>query len=234
MKHIKKGKITLTIVIGIACIALTTVMFMQFKMVNQTDIDELEVMREEELRTELAEWKNKYEEAENQYNSQLAKLEEYNQKEESETETAELVQKELDEVNLLLGKTDVEGQGIIITLKENSDAESGIITSDNLNMIVNNLKEAGAEAISINEQRIVNMSDIVTVSDVIIRVNQQRILTPYIIKAIGNQSYLESAMSGNGSEADKLQKLGHDIKIEKDNKVQIPKYDKDLKSDYIE
>ena len=234
MKHIKKGKITLTIVIGIACIALTTVMFMQFKMVNQTDIDELEVMREEELRTELAEWKNKYEEAENQYNSQLAKLEEYNQKEESETETAELVQKELDEVNLLLGKTDVEGQGIIITLKENSDAESGIITSDNLNMIVNNLKEAGAEAISINEQRIVNMSDIVTVNDVIIRVNQQRILTPYIIKAIGNQSYLESAMSGNGSEADKLQKLGHDIKIEKDNKVQIPKYDKDLKSDYIE
>ena len=234
MKHIKKGKITLTIVIGIACIALTTVMFMQFKMVNQTDIDELEVMREEELRAELAEWKNKYEEAENQYNSQLAKLEEYNQKEESETETAELVQKELDEVNLLLGKTDVEGQGIIITLKENSDAESGIITSDNLNMIVNSLKEAGAEAISINEQRIVNMSDIVTVNDVIIRVNQQRILTPYIIKAIGNQSYLESAMSGNGSEADKLQKLGHDIKIEKDNKVQIPKYDKDLKSDYIE
>ena len=105
MKHIKKGKITLTIVIGIACIALTTVMFMQFKMVNQTDIDELEVMREEELRAELAEWKNKYEEAENQYNSQLAKLEEYNQKEESETETDELVQKELDEVNLLLGKT---------------------------------------------------------------------------------------------------------------------------------
>ena len=118
MKHIKKGKITLTIVIGIACIALTTIMFMQFKMVNQTDIDGLEVMREEELRAELAEWKNKYEEAENQYNSQLAKLEEYNQKEESETETAELVQKELDEVNLLLGKTDVEGQGIIITLKK--------------------------------------------------------------------------------------------------------------------
>ena len=74
-------------------------------------------------------------------------------------------------------------------------------------MIVNNLKEAGAEAISINEQRIVNMSDIVTVSDVIIRVNQQRILTPYIIKAIGNQSYLESAMSGNGSEADKYKNL---------------------------
>ena len=234
MKHIKKGKITLTIVIGIACIALTTIMFMQFKMVNQTDIDGLEVMREEELRAELAEWKNKYEEAENQYNSQLAKLEEYNQKEESETETAELVQKELDEVNLLLGKTDVEGQGIIITLKENSDAESGIITSDNLNMIVNNLKEAGAEAISINEQRIVNMSDIVLVGENIIRVNQQRVVPPYVIKAIGNQTYLESALSVNGGEVDNLGKLGHDVAIEKNDKIQIPKYNKELTTKYIQ
>lgn len=234
MKHIKRGKITLTIVISIACIALTTIMFMQFKMVNQTDIDELEVMREEELREELANWKSKYEEAENQYQSQLSKLEEYEQKEESETETAQLVEQELEEVNLILGKTDVEGQGITIRLKEGNDAESGMITSDNLNMIVNNLKEAGAEAISINEQRIINMTDIVTVSDTIIRVNQQRILSPYVIKAIGNQSYLESAMSGNGSEADKLQKLGHEIKIERDDKIQIPKYNKDLKSDYIE
>ena len=234
MKHIKKGKITLTIVIGIACIALTTIMFMQFKMVNQTDIDGLEVMREEELRAELAEWKNKYEEAENQYNSQLAKLEEYNQKEESETETAELVQKELDEVNLLLGKTDVEGQGIIITLKENSDAESGIITSDNLNMIVNNLKEAGAEAISINEQRIVNMSDIVTVNDVIIRVNQQRILTPYIIKAIGNQSYLESALIGNGGYVDQLRTIGHDVSIDKKDKITILKYNDEITTKYIQ
>ena len=76
MKAMKKGKITLTIVIGIACVALATVMFMQFKIVNQADISELEIMREEELRTELANWKNKYEEAESQYQTQLQKLEE--------------------------------------------------------------------------------------------------------------------------------------------------------------
>ena len=194
MKAMKKGKITLTIVIGIACVALATVMFMQFKIVNQADISELEIMREEELRTELANWKNKYEEAESQYQTQLQKLEEYKQKEASETETAELVKKELEQVNLILGKTDVEGQGIEITLRENENAESGHITADNLNMIVNSLKEAGAEAISINEQRIVNMSDIVLVGENIIRVNQQRVVPPYVIKAIGNQTYLESAL----------------------------------------
>lgn len=234
MKAMKKGKITLTIVIGIACVALATVMFMQFKIVNQTDINELEIMREEELRTELANWKNKYEEAESQYQTQLQKLEEYKQKEASETETAELVKKELEQVNLILGKTDVEGQGIEITLRENENAESGHITADNLNMIVNSLKEAGAEAISINEQRIVNMSDIVLVGENIIRVNQQRVVPPYVIKAIGNQTYLESALSVNGGEVDNLGKLGHDVAIEKNDKIQIPKYNKELTTKYIQ
>lgn len=234
MENKKNGKVTLTITAGIACLALATVMFMQFKIVNQTDIDELEVMREEELRTELANWKQRYNEADTQYQERLQKLEEYNQKEESEVETEELVKKELEQINLILGKTDVEGEGIIVTLKENKDAETGIITSDNLNMIVNSLKEAGAEAISINEERIVNMSDIVLVSDTIIRVNQQRILLPYVIKAIGNQTYLESALLGNGGEADKLTKLGHDVSIEKPNKVKILKYNKDLPTKYIE
>ena len=49
------------------------------------------------------------------------------------------------------------------------DAEAAV-TSDNLNMIVNSLKEAGAEAISINEERIVNMTDIVTVNTTVISI----------------------------------------------------------------
>ena len=54
----------MSITIGIACFALMLVMFMQFKVVEQTDITAIETMRETELRTELADWKAKYEEAE--------------------------------------------------------------------------------------------------------------------------------------------------------------------------
>lgn len=232
MKVKKKGKTTLTITIGFACLVLVAVMFMQFKIVNQTDLNALEVMREDELRTELANWKDKYTEAESQYQEKLQKLEEYNQKEASEEETEELVKKELEQVNLILGKTDVEGPGITIKIEENPEAEAAV-TSDNLNMIVNSLKEAGAEAISINEERIVNMTDIVTVNTTIIRVNQQRIIAPYYIKAIGNQAYLEGALLGNGGEADKLIKIGHNVTIDKSNKVEIPKYSKELKTKYI-
>ena len=53
-KSIKKGKITVIITMIIVCFALTLVMSMQFKIVNQTDITSIENMREAELRTELA------------------------------------------------------------------------------------------------------------------------------------------------------------------------------------
>lgn len=232
----KKGKLTVTITIGIACFALVMVMFMQFKIVNETDITSIETMREEELRTELANWKDKYQEASEQYEEKNQKLQEYKEKEESNAESSELIQKELDQVNVVLGKTEVEGEGITITLKDNDDVEVGKITSDNLLSIVNALKLAGAEAISINEERIINMSDIVTVNLSVIKVNQQRILSPYIIKAIGNQTYLESSLLGNGGYVDQLKKIGHDVSIEKstkNNKIKIPKYNKEITTKYM-
>ncbi len=67
IKNLKKGKIAMIITIVLACFALTLVMTMQFKIVNETDITSIENMRETELQTELANWKTKYEEAEKQY-----------------------------------------------------------------------------------------------------------------------------------------------------------------------
>ena len=117
-KKIKKGKIVMTVTIAIACFALTLVMTMQFKIVNETDITSIETMREEELRIELANWKKMYKEAQEQYNEKTAKLAEYKEKEQSTEDSSKLVEKELEQTNMYLGKTDVEGQGITITIKD--------------------------------------------------------------------------------------------------------------------
>ena len=77
IKYMKKGKIAMTITIGIACFALVTVMTMQFKVVNETDITEIENMQESELKTELANWKTKYDEIDAQYEDTMQKIEEY-------------------------------------------------------------------------------------------------------------------------------------------------------------
>ena len=67
MKEIKKGKITMTVIIGIMCFILVYIMFMQFIVVNQTDITSLNTKRESELREELYSWHIKYEDSEHQF-----------------------------------------------------------------------------------------------------------------------------------------------------------------------
>ena len=67
-----------------------------------------------------------------------------------------------------------------------------------------------------------------------IKVNGQRILPPYVIKAIGNPTYLESELVGSGGYVDVLRKLGHDITIEPSDKVLINKIKEDITTKYIE
>ena len=233
-KDIKKGKITMGITMGIACFCLALVRFMQVKIVNQTDITSIENMRETELRTELANWKSKYEETNQKYEETISKIDEYKKTTESNEQTEELVDSELEQVNLLLGKTDVEGQGIEIALRDTDNEEIEKITADDLLVIVNALKIAGADAISINDERIINMSDIVNISSTFIKVNGQRILSPYIIKAIGDPAYLESGLIGNGGHVDSMKKTGQDVSITKPNKVKILKYNDEIKTKYIQ
>lgn len=236
-KERKKGRTTMLITIMIACFALTLVMTMQFKIVNETDITSIETMRESELQDELANWKTKYEEADEQLQSTNSKIEEYNKNKESSEETNNVMDNELSQINMSLGKTDVEGKGIVITLKDSTDENVSKINASNLLLIINALKLAGAEAIAINDQRIVNMSDIVDInSDYsnFIKVNGERILSPYTIKAIGDPTYMESSLIGNGGEVDVLRKTGQDITIDKPNNVKILKYDGEQKTKYIE
>ena len=191
----KKGKITVCI---IACFALATVMSMQFKIVKQTDITSIETMRKEELRTEIANLKQKYKEAQEQYEDKVNKLSEYMKEQKSKDESSKLVEDEYSKTEMYLGKTNVQGQGIVITIKNTANSDTDSITAEDLLIIIDYLKFGGAEAISINEERITGMSEVVYVNNSIVFVNQQRILAPYVIKAIGDQSKLESTLFGNG------------------------------------
>ncbi len=230
----KKGKVTVTITIAIACFVLAMIMCMQFKVVKETDITSIETMREEELRSELANWKQMYKEAEEQYDEKIAKLSEYREKQQSTEEASKLVEEELAKTNMYLGETDVEGQGIEINIKDINSEDIKPISAENLLIIVDYLKLAGAEAISINEERIINMSDIVDIrSNSIIFVNQQRILAPYIIKAIGDPSKLESTLLGNGGYIEELRNIGFDISIDRKSTITIPKYSKEIGYKYM-
>lgn len=240
---IKKEKLVMSVTIGIACFTLMLVMFMQFKVVRQTDITAIEDMRESDLRIELSEWNQKYDELNAQYEDVMARISEYQTEKESDEKTAQLLETELERLNEALGMTNVEGEGITIVLEDKggtqlSDGETvKPIDIEDLLIIVNDLFAAGAEAISINDQRIVAMSDIFNIGsgdNSFIRVNGERITSPYIIKAIGNQNYLESAVIGKGGRVDVLKGLGHEATIDKSNKkIEIEKYNGTIGTKYL-
>ena len=71
----------MTITIGVAFFVLVLIIFMQFKVVYQSNETSIDTMREEELKTELANWKSKYEDAENWITSWIRALQESRNKE---------------------------------------------------------------------------------------------------------------------------------------------------------
>lgn len=227
----KKGKVTMTMIIGLICLMLTTVIFVQFKTIKQTDITSLENMREEELRTEISTFKQKAEDINKQIKETNLKIAEYEETISTDKEASNLLVEELEKQNNLLGKNAVQGSGVIVTL---TDTRAQRITAEDLRELLNELKTAGAEAISINGQRIVYDSYIVEIGGIYIRINGQEMLeSPYEVKAIGNPTYLESGLSKKqyGYIDTKLEE-GKDITLVRQDNIVIDKYNGDLNMQY--
>ncbi len=222
-----------TVVVFIVCIVLVGVMLMQFRTVEQTDITEIENMRESELRAALADWKTKYEEINTQLTDVNEKISDYKKTINDNDASADLIDEELKESNIQVGKTDVYGQGVIVTLSDTNDYQ---YIAEDLIDLVNELRYAGAEAISINGVRVLANTDIVDLFDYsCIGINLQRIESPYVVKAIGDKEYISSILNLKGSGfIDRYNKSGMSVSLEKENKVEIPKSNSEFKIEYMQ
>ncbi len=224
---------TVTVVVFIVCIVLVSVMLMQFRTIEQTDITEIETMRESELRDALVDWEARYDETITQLEAVNGKIGEYNKTIEDSEAASNLIDEELKESNILVGKTDVYGEGVTVTLVDNDNYK---IIAENLIDLANELRYAGAEAISINEQRVLAATDIVDMAEyTYILVNSQRIEGPsYVVKAIGDKEYLSSILNLKGSGfVDRYTTLGYNVSSRQENRVEIPKYNGDFEINYM-
>ena len=224
----KKGKITITITIGLVVLILTAVMFVQFKTVKQTDFTSLENMREDELRTGITSFKQKTEETNKRLEEVNAKISEYEQTISNNTQASEVLTKELEQFNNILGKNTVKGEGVVITL---TDTRNQRIWSEDLRLLVNELKEAGAEAISINDQRVVSTTSL-TCEGNIININGEKISSPFVIKAIGSSIYMNSALTRAGGTIEYLNRYIQ-ASVKTSNNITIGKYTGVLNPKYI-
>ena len=235
MKNNNKQTLILAIMSGIVTLVLVTSMFIQFRTIRESKELDIEGLREDELKTQIATYKSKYEETMEQYQENQGKIEEYNTAINENEETTEILDKELVQAKTLLGLTDVTGSGVIITLEDTEEALY-TYTADDLLQLINELKYAGAEAISINDNRVINLTDIVMISDTLIVMNggNTRISSPYIVKAIGDQQYLMSTLSlKNSGYIDQMRANGMKIDVEQKSNIQINAYTGEINSKYM-
>jgi uncharacterized protein YlxW (UPF0749 family) len=215
------------LILGIMCLILTYGICVQIKTVNSTNSPISTNTEENNLRNEVLKAKEKYD---NKY-KELEQAEESLETErknatENNTELSNL-EEQIKSGSKLLGLTEVTGPGVIVTLKDNPsklllDPSQGLVHDMDVLSVVNELKNAGAEAISINDNRVVPTTSITCDGNVIL-INGEKVGTPFIIKAIGLPEQL-AALERQGGYLDLLDEYGVITELEKSNNITIPKY----------
>ncbi len=228
---IKNNKVQL--VMGIAVLILTFLVTIQFKSVtvNKAHYSQ-QNMRVDELLGDLKKERERNEDLEKQLTAYQNDIARFREDAEQHSDYSNFLSEQLKRAELMAGFVDVKGPGITITLSDidNRKAAGAVLSSsetlihdEDIRRIINELCAAGAEAISVNNSRIIGTSAVRCVGPTIL-VNDTKMTPPYVIRAIGKADQLEAAMNLNGGVIDNMKVWGFRIVMTKENEITIPKY----------
>ena len=234
----------ISLILGLMCVILSYGIAVQIKTINGTGTKISTNAEANELRDAVLKSKEKYD----KLYEDLEKMEKILEAErtastENNTELTQL-ENSIKEGNKIVGLSEVTGNGIIVKVDDNKtiplsswlgDPNYLLVHDIDLIRIVNELKNAGAEAISINDQRIITKTAIECDGNVI-KINGQKIGAPFTIKAIGFPEALIN-IERFGGYIDYLKedrKLNVDVEKVDDGKISIPKYTGTIKFEYAE
>lgn len=149
------------------------------------------------------------------------------------------LKEELDMARILAGVTELSGPGVEVTL---NDSNITLKPGDNPNLyvlhdedvlrVLNEIRAAGAEAISINGQRLLSNTEIRCTGPTIVLNKNKRLAPPYVITAIGNPDTLEGSIKMKGGVAETLQFWGIQVVVKKIPQVTVPPYSGGISFDY--
>ena len=234
------NKKSIGLVLGIMCFALTLGICIQIRTIKSFSYKVSQSYEENDLKSQVLKYKEKYD----ALIKETEKIDEELQKEiEKATENnsqLEEAKNQIIKANKEIGLAEVTGAGVTFTVADsniNIDPNkianySELVVHDiDILKIVNELKNAGAEAISINDQRIILTTPIICGGN-IININGERIGSPFEIKAIGSPEALAN-LSRPGGCLSNLEDRKIKVSLKKANNVSIPKYSGVLNFKYL-
>lgn len=169
-----------------------------------------------------------------------AQLKDIEKENTSENALMQSMTSDLEKYKMSAGVVDVKGPGVIITVDDPVPTEENpgdgystiMLRYDLLLGLVNKLKDAGAEAISINGQRIITSTEISLAGDNV-NINTIPTAPPYTIKAIGNASTIESTLTIRYGIVETMRNNYQlQVDIAKKKEIMIPRYSGVIKFRY--
>lgn len=139
------------------------------------------------------------------------------------------INESLKQTRLFAALTDVEGPGVTVTLSDSRKPgeeigffEAGIIHDQDVLKVVNELWNAGAEAIGVNGKRVGPGTDFRCVGTTIL-VDQQQIASPVVISAIGDAETLFGAINLPGGALEEIRSVDTGmVKVEPAKTIFLP------------
>lgn len=192
------------------------------------------------LRDELLSCQGKYEELYKKLENKEKQLEQVRLNAATKNQNDTQNEIEIKNNQILLGLTEVSGQGFIIQLDENREINSEevlnisdyLVHEEDLLYIINELFNSGADAISINDQRIVSTTSVLCDGN-IIRINGKMVGVPITIKAIGFSKRMEFALTRPGGYLQMMADDGVKVTVQTSDEVTIPKYEGIYNYEYL-
>ena len=221
MKNIKYQ-----IAVAIVCLVLGIMVSIQFRTVKQ-GVGPVSEYRARELAAQLKKVREENIKLQNVKNDYESKIKEFEDTASQGSLYAKILKEELDQARIIAGIEDVEGPGITVVvddLKFSEKVNYPLISYSMLLELLNELNAAGAEAVSVNEQRIISTSEIRQIGGIHININTVSFAPPFVFKAIGDPKTLEAALRLREGIVERLENSGVAVTITQEQLIQIPKY----------
>ncbi|MCI6255420.1 MAG: DUF881 domain-containing protein [Clostridiales bacterium] len=200
--------------------------------VDATSASRLETLQElyNDLSSEQDDLKDRLSEAQ-------AELEEYRNAAAS-GEASEALKAEMDRLSMAAGLTDVEGPGVMVVMSDSTaenttgDEADYLIHDSDLLSVINELRDAGAQAISFNGERILATSEVRCAGSVVM-VNGKRFAAPFILYAIGDPTTMYNALTMRNGVVDVLSQWKINVTVTMSDQLLIERYKGTLQTDYL-
>lgn len=194
---------------------------------KQNSTSSVNFNKQEKYKEELIEQKERNKELTEEINEKQQQIRNFEKSFANSEESVEELVKEAEMLRILIGDIPSYGKGIVVSLQDGAynpsqeNPNDYIVHESHVFKVINELKISGAEAISINGQRL-HTNSYIRCTGPVITVDGKTFPAPFTIEAVGDPSVLLASVNLGGGVLDQLTSDHIIVTVEEKERVTMP------------